>query len=98
MKKQYIIGNWKSNKTVVEAKQWMYLFAQEKVVVGENQTVVICPPLTILQYVHSYIEANDLPIQVGAQNVSPFELGAYTGETTASQIKEFAQFVIIGHS
>jgi len=39
-----------------------------------------------------------LPIGLGAQDISSFEEGAYTGEVSAKQVKEFANFVIIGHS
>lgn len=35
---------------------------------------------------------------VGAQDVSPFAEGAYTGEVSAQQVREFATYVIIGHS
>ncbi|MGH7203545.1 MAG: triose-phosphate isomerase family protein, partial [Candidatus Levyibacteriota bacterium] len=35
---------------------------------------------------------------IGAQDISPFASGAYTGEVNANQIKEFAQYAIIGHS
>ena len=37
-------------------------------------------------------------IKIGAQNVSPFGEGAYTGEINAKQIKDFAEYVLIGHS
>ena len=40
----------------------------------------------------------ELPIQLAAQNISSFPEGAYTGEINARQIKEFAQYVIVGHS
>ncbi len=37
-------------------------------------------------------------MHLAAQDVSPFATGAYTGEISAAQIKEFAEWVIIGHS
>jgi len=39
-----------------------------------------------------------LPILLGAQDISPFEMGAFTGEVTGSQLKEYVSFCIIGHS
>jgi triosephosphate isomerase len=45
-----------------------------------------------------YATDNNLPVKIGAQNVSPFDEGAYTGEVNAKQIKDFADFVLIGHS
>ncbi len=97
MKQLYIIGNWKSNKNTVEAKQWLYEFATLK---NNKQNIIsiVCPPLQLLSYVHAYIEANDLPLKIGAQNISPYGDGAFTGEVNARQIKEFASYVIIGHS
>lgn len=56
------------------------------------ENVVICAPFTILSALHT------APFIMGAQDVSEFPEGAYTGEVSARQIKEFADWVIIGHS
>lgn len=87
-----IVANWKSNKTLVEAKQWLGVYKQQ---VEENKkTVVICPPFTLLSAF-----SQELPLeQIGAQTVSSFGMGAYTGEINTAQIAEFAAYVIIGHS
>lgn len=38
-------------------------------------------------------------VQVGAQNVSMHEPGAYTGEVSADHIKDYGiEYVLIGHS
>lgn len=38
------------------------------------------------------------PVQVGAQNVSQYEAGAYTGEVAAEHLKDYGiQWVLIGH-
>src|SRR5690606_27950415 len=56
--------------------------------------VVICPPLTLLH--HFTVKGN---IQLGAQNISQHNAGAYTGEISADQLLEAAvTYVIIGHS
>ena len=39
-----------------------------------------------------------MPVKLGAQNISPFAQGAYTGEINAAQAREFAEYVLIGHS
>ena len=96
MKKTLIAANWKSNKTKNEAKNWL-----EKVSVQnfeESLEVVILAPFTLLDTISGYIRVNDLPFKLGAQDVSPFDSGAYTGEVSAAQIKEFADYVLIGHS
>jgi triosephosphate isomerase len=38
------------------------------------------------------------PLLLAAQNISKFDEGAYTGEVTGKMIKEFADWVLIGHS
>lgn len=86
MKNILIAGNWKSNKTAAEAKEWL-----EKFTVKEGN-IVLCVPYTLLSTMRGG------PFQLGAQDVSPFEEGAYTGEVSARQIKELADWVIIGHS
>lgn len=96
MKKTIIAANWKSNKTKSEAKNWL-----EQVAIADlpmNLEIIILPSFTLLDYVSSYIKVNGLPFRIGAQDISPFESGAYTGEISSSQIKEFADYVLIGHS
>jgi len=96
MENRLIFANWKSNKTKDEAKNWL-----EEVSVQafpQNLAIVILAPFTLLDFVGSYIKMNSLPLKVGAQDISPFKSGPYTGEVSASQIKEFSEFVLIGHS
>lgn len=86
MKSLIIAGNWKSNKTVAEAEEWVRRFTI-------NQgNVVLCVPFTVLSVMKGQ------QFGLGAQDVSPFPDGPYTGEVSARQIKEFADWVIIGHS
>lgn len=96
MDKTIIAANWKSHKTKIEAQKWLSEVALKDL--PSNLEVVIFPPFTLLDYVSSFIKVNDLPLKVGAQDISPFDEGAYTGEVSASQISEFASYVLIGHS
>lgn len=100
--KNYIIGNWKSNKTAAEVKSWFDYFNrnfQKKNLAASGQLeIVICPSFIHLNLVKALIEKYQLPLKKGAQNCSPFEVGSYTGEVAASQLKELAEYVIIGHS
>ena len=93
MKKLLIAGNWKSNKTILEAKQWLHNIKLET-----QAQVILFIPFTLLYPLKLEIDRLQLPIELGAQDVSPFPDGAYTGEVNARQIKEFADWVIIGHS
>lgn len=64
----------------------------------ENVPIVLCVPFTLLYPLKLEIEKFTLPLELGAQDVSPFPDGAYTGEVSARQIKELCDWVIIGHS
>lgn len=99
MKKLFLVANWKSNKTAVEAKDWLSeIFNLQLSILNKNKEVIVCPAYTSLSVMKSLIEKKKFPIKLGGQDISPFDAGAYTGEINAKQIKEFADFVIIGHS
>lgn len=93
MKKLFIIANWKSNKTELEAKEWLTEISNI-----ENKEIIICPSFTLLPIVRSSIIDYKLPFKVGAQDISSFDEGSSTGEVNGRQIKEFADYVIVGHS
>lgn len=96
MKKTLIAANWKSNKTKNEARNWIFEVSRQEF--PENLEIVILPPFTLLDFLDSFIKANNLKLKLGAQDISLFGPGAYTGEVNASQVKEFASYVLIGHS
>lgn len=90
--------------TESEAKTWLDRFKTYSPA-GEagdiefiDEEIVICPSFTLLSFLKTYLLNNKFPVKVGAQDVSPFEEGAYTGEVSASLLKEFADYVLIGHS
>ena len=99
MDKKLYIANWKSNKTKNEAIEFFNYFKDH---IGdvklEDKEIIVAPPFTLLAKCRYLIDEYHLPIKLSAQNVSSFPEGAYTGEVNAKQIKEFAQYVIIGHS
>ena len=101
MKKLFIVGNWKSNKTIKETEKWLHDFSdgfnKANIKLGDKK-VIIAPPFTSLEHAH-YCSGNlKLSLEFAAQDVSPLEEGSYTGEVSARQIKELADYVIIGHS
>lgn len=100
--KKYIIGNWKSNKTTAEVKSWFGHFSRNfhkknLTTLGQLE-IVVCPSFIHLNLVKNLIEKYQLPLKLGAQNSSPFAVGAYTGEVAAGQLTELVEYVIIGHS
>src|SRR5690348_5911371 len=100
MKKLSIIGNWKSYKTVEEAQAWFEKIAayKDKFSRLTDKEIILCVPYTLLALAKSLVEKYQLPIRIGAQDISPFDEGKYTGEVNGKQIQEFAAYVIIGHS
>lgn len=101
-KKKYIIGNWKSNKNLAEVINWFdsfqVLYSQNQDLNLDYTEIVLCVPFILLPLAKKLRDEYSLPIKLGAQNVSPFGNGAFTGEISAIQASEFAQYVIIGHS
>ncbi len=99
MDKLIIVANLKSHKDQNEANSWIEAFSKHKNEIGafENKEVILCPSFP---YLFSFASAfsETINIKIGAQNVSPFDEGAYTGEVNAKQIKDFAQFALVGHS
>lgn len=100
MNKLLIVANLKSYKTKSEALEWLEKFKiiKEKENVLSEKEVVICPPFTLLYLFSSFFLENDIKVLLGAQNVSEFDEGPYTGEINAGQLKDFVNFVLIGHS
>ncbi|PIP74284.1 MAG: triose-phosphate isomerase [Candidatus Levybacteria bacterium CG_4_9_14_3_um_filter_35_16] len=96
MNPSLIIANWKSNKTLSEVEDWLEKFSPNYNSI--NKTIIICPSFTLLSEVKSYLENKKLKIELGGQNISQFENGEYTGEVNAAQIKDFANYVLVGHS
>ncbi|MFC1632908.1 triose-phosphate isomerase [Patescibacteria group bacterium] len=93
MRKPFIAANWKMHLTTDEAvalaeEVSAELSKQKKV------DVVLCPSFTLLGSIAR--SKNKLPL--GAQNIYFEEEGAFTGAIDAKQIKEFAEYVIVGHS
>ena len=100
MGKLLIVANLKSYKNENEAKNWLESFKKitELNINPEEKEIIICPAFTQLFSFFSYFSSNNINVKLGAQNVSPFGEGAFTGEVNAKQIKDFAEFVLIGHS
>lgn len=90
-----LIANWKMNTDYKEACELADFFCNH-LTRSNNIKLVVCPPLIWLESLAKIFEKTD--IELGAQNVSSKEKGALTGEISAPMIKEFADYVICGHS
>jgi triosephosphate isomerase (TIM) len=95
MRKPFVAGNWKMNKTVDQAKALVTELLPALKAVSTVE-IVFCPPFTSLMAVSAMLAGTG--IGLGAQNLHWEASGAYTGEESPAMIKEFCQYVIIGHS
>lgn len=95
---KYIIANWKNHKNFKEAEVWMDGFLNKDF--KKDTQVIICPPYPFLHLVKSKIDSKDLSeiIKVGAQNLSYFDEGPYTGEVGINSLKGLIDYAIVGHS
>lgn len=97
MRRSLIAGNWKMHGTQVECAHLL-----EGIVCASNELLdidwLVCPPYPYLYQCQSILAQSS--ISWGAQNVSEYaEPGAYTGEISASMLKDLGcAAVIIGHS
>ncbi len=96
MRTKIIAGNWKLNKTPLEAIQLTDELKRLLVDVG-GVDIVLCPPFVDLIDV---VEAlNECDMAVGAQNVFWEDSGAFTGEISAPMLKSMSvRYCIVGHS
>jgi triosephosphate isomerase (TIM) len=95
MRKPFVAGNWKMNKTVEQAKALVAEILPGVQAVTSVERV-FCPPATSLPALSALLEGTG--VGLGAQNLHWEASGAYTGELSAAMVKEFCQYVIIGHS
>lgn len=95
MRTPLVAGNWKMNKTIEEARS---LVAEMLPGLQEIKSVerVLCPPFMALMPVSAMLVGTD--VGLGAQNLHWEEKGAFTGEVSAGMVREFCNYVIIGHS
>jgi len=97
MKNIWVIANWKSNKNIAEALDWVSKVGSQ-IPRKDNLKIVVCPTFSCLSEVKQAITVGNFPLMIGSQDLSPFGMGAYTGEESASLIKDLVNFSIIGHS
>lgn len=99
MKKLFIVANWKSYKSTSDAHAWLLNLERSLAFIDLNDIeVVVCPSYTSLPSMKAYILQKNINIKLGAQDISPFDEGAYTGEVNGQQVKEVGEYSIIGHS
>ncbi len=97
MRRKILAANWKMNMTLSEADSFLEAFLIE--VDHENSVdIVIIPPFTALARISEKL--NEVQnVKIGAQNMHWEKSGAFTGEISASMLRElFTRYVVVGHS
>lgn len=96
MRKKIIAGNWKMNKSLDEAVQFIDE-AVANVKTNDTTEAIVCAPFPYLLTLVEKTKGSD--IQVAAQNMHYEENGAFTGEVSPSMLKSIGvSHVVLGHS
>lgn len=98
MRKKIVAGNWKMNKQFQDAEDLMFEIVDELTEKGSGDTeVIVCPPAVYLEMSSDIAAENGF--MVGAQNLSQWESGAYTGDISAEMLHSMGiTHCILGHS
>lgn len=95
MRSPLIVGNWKMNGSLTANQHLLLAICKH---VGQPACkVAVCVPALYLSQVQSL--CSHTAVLWGAQDVSPFESGAFTGEISANMLRDFGvRYVLCGHS
>jgi triosephosphate isomerase len=95
-----VAGNWKMHNSHFEAIALTQKLAFEFKDKDYNATdVAVLPPFTALRSVQTLIDGDKLRLAFGAQDVSPHDDGAYTGDVSGRMLAKIGcHYVLAGHS
>ncbi|HYA45587.1 MAG TPA: triose-phosphate isomerase, partial [Acidimicrobiales bacterium] len=99
-RKPLISGNWKMNHTHLDAINVVQKLAFTLSPADyERVEVSVHPAFTALRSVQTLLDADGIPIALGAQDVHPADSGAFTGEVSPPMLAKLnVTYVIVGHS
>lgn len=94
---RYFVANWKANKNLNEAKNWLNVFLKIYRPQKEKK-VILAPPFPFLALFKKIIDQKKIDLELASQDLSIYEEGSYTGEVTAKTLQGLVKYTIIGHS
>lgn len=99
-RRKMIAGNWKLNMKQSETEEFLTsLTASLDTSTLKAIEVIVCPTFTSLNSAANSIKNNKSNIILGAQDLSQYTSGAYTGEINAAMLQEIGvDYVLVGHS
>ena len=95
-------GNWKMNLNHMEAVHLIQKLSwtlRDKKHDFDKVEVCVLPPFTDLRSVQTVVSSEKMRLTFGAQDLSPHDSGAYTGDISGSMLTKLeCSYVVIGHS
>ena len=96
MRIKFVAGNWKMNGNLATNQALLQALVQALSRIAGVKCAV-CAPYPYLSQVQQALSGSGMTW--GAQNLSQFESGAYTGEVSGAMLVDFGcRYVIVGHS
>lgn len=96
MRNFLVAGNWKMHGDDAGNRD-LVAGILEGAPASDTVSLLVCPPYPYLGSVASQLAGSS--VQLGAQNVSEHEKGAFTGEVAPAMLREVGcRYVIVGHS
>ena len=94
--KKIIVANWKMNKNTQDIDFWVDEFLNKYApnIDFTKVNIVVAPSHPYLQHLFQIKDK----FQICAQDVHAQQQGTFTGSVAAFQIREFAKYVLVGHS
>ncbi|MDR3086596.1 MAG: triose-phosphate isomerase [Azoarcus sp.] len=99
MTQKLVVGNWKLNGSLAVNEALLAALGSPGALAGVD--VAVCVPFPYLAQAASMLKGPDgvAEVALGAQTVSEFQSGAYTGEVSAKMLADLGcRYVIVGHS
>jgi triosephosphate isomerase (TIM) len=99
-RKPLMAGNWKMNLNHFEAikhtQQLGWSLTEKQLTDVE---VVVLPPFTDIRSVQTLIDGDKMLLVHGAQDLSPYDSGAYTGDVSGAMLAKLGcAYALVGHS
>ena len=100
IRRPLMAGNWKMNLHHLEAIALVQKLSFTLTEADYARTeVAVLPPFPDLRSVQTLVDGDRLPIVYGAQDLSPHDGGAYTGDVSGGMLARLGcTYVLVGHS
>ena len=99
MRQRTVIGNWKMHGSVSTVRSLVTEIIEGLPDSSIDSRVAVCPSFVHLELVRQILKNSGSNIELGAQDARAEDEGAFTGDVSASMLKDFgASCVLVGHS